>query len=303
MAKRKPYRFLIYLTARFTAALLACLPRPLLLFTARLLGRAAYVLVARHRNAAIQNLTLAFGPAKSEKEIHEIARLVFENLAQTCADILLFPKIDLHWLERFVETGDTLEICRKLLAEGKGMILVTSHIGNWELFAAVFTLNGFPGKPVVRRVRYKPFNQWIEKFRRSVKVEVIYRSEYPKEIIQLLRKGEIVGMLPDQDISSLKGIFVNFFGKPAYTSITPVRLALQTSAPIVTSFLIRLPKDRYQLVLGDIVRPTIKTTREAAILEYTQQWMKSCEEVIRRYPEQWVWMHNRWKTKGEVDLG
>ncbi len=296
MAKNKPYRFFIYLMARLTAAFLAALPRPVLLFIARGLGRAAYSLVSRHREAALRNLRFAFGRTKSEAEIRKIAREVFENLAQAYADVLLFQKMDPKKLDQWVEMGDALETFRKLLAEGKGIILITSHLGNWELLAAALKLKGVPGKAVARRVRYEPYNKWIENLRRAVQLETIYRSESPREIIQLLRRGEVIGLLPDQDISNLRGVFVNFFGKSAHTSIAPVRLSLRTGAPIITCFVIRRPKGRYQFLIGEIIRPAIQTTREAAILESTQQWMKNCEEMIRRYPGQWGWMHNRWKT-------
>ena len=131
-------------------------------------------------------------------------------------------------------------------------------------------------------------------------MRTIYGEEAARELSRLLRKNEIVGILPDQDINSLKGVFVDFFGRPAYTPVAPVRLALSTGSPIVVNFLIRQPSGRYRLVLGEVIRPKIEATRDEAVRKYTEAWMKQFEEVIRRYPDQWAWMHNRWKTRPET---
>lgn len=297
MAKWRPHRYPLYVLSRVLAFFLTLLPRRSLLAFAGFLGRAAFYLVPHHRESTLRNLAKAYGNTKSDAELYRTARRVFENLAKTSAEVLLFPRYSAAAIDRFVDAGNAYEIYRNLLAEGKGLITITSHIGNWELLAGIFTLKGFKGKAIARRLRYEPYNRWIEKLRESTGVETIYRGDSPKEIIRVLKSGAIIGMLPDQDIDSLRGVFVDFFGRPAYTTIAPVKLSLTTGAPMITTFVIRLPDDRYKVVLGDIIRPEIRTTREAAILEYTDRWMKSCENVIRDYPEQWGWMHDRWKTK------
>lgn len=301
MAKKKPYRMVIYLFARALAAILYLLPRRWLLVIARMFGQTAYYVLGHYRTATLQNLRLAYGNEKTEAEIRWMTKQMFIHLAQTGAETLQFPKLNSEKVERFVEIGKGYDTYSKLLSEGNGLIALTSHIGNWELLGGVFTMKGYEGKAIARRVRYEPFNRWIESLRDSVKMGLFYRDGSPKEIIKWLNSGKLLGILPDQDIASVGGIFVNFFDRPAYTPVAPVKLALATKAPILTIFLIRMPKDRYQVVLGDIIRPEIKTTREAAILEYTQLWTTSCEKVIKQYPEQWGWLHNRWKTT-ETDL-
>ena len=295
MAKYKPYRYLIYGIARLAAWLFFLLPRAAALSVARLLGRMAYALISRHRRSALQNLRTAF-PEKSESETKQIACQVFENLAQTAAEVIQFPKLNLKKVERFVEIGNAFEIYDKLLSEKRGLISITSHIGNWELLAGIFALKGYQGKAVARKLRYPPFQHWIESLRLSIHLGTIYRDESPKKMFRLLEQNEILGVLPDQDLSNLKGVFVEFFGRPAYTSVAPVKLSLATGAPILTNFLIRLPGDRYRIVMGEVIRPVVTTTKEAAIFESTERWMQSCESMIRQYPEQWGWMHNRWKT-------
>ena len=301
MAKKKPYRFALYLICRAAAGLFFLLPRSFALGTARCLGRLAYRVVSRQRKKTLDTLRRAFGSEKSETQIEALAVSVFEHLAMTAAEILQFPKLDWKKIERFVDLGVAIEVYRRLLEEGKGLISVTAHIGNWELLAGIFGLKGFQGAVLARRLYYEPYNRWIVGLRRSLNVPTIYRDKSSRDILKLLSRNEIVGLLPDQDIDSLKGVFVDFFGRPAYTPVAPVRLALASGAPILPNFLIWDKKDRYRLVLGNVIWPKMKTTREEAVLEYTQQWMQSFEKIIREYPDQWAWMHNRWKTQPRLE--
>ncbi len=285
--------------ARGLAGILYFFPRPVLLSFARFLGWAAYHLCAKDRKKTIRNLKLAYGETKTQSEIRVIARKVFENLAQTTLEMVQFPKLNSEKVEGFVEIGKAYDVYSSLLAEGKGLIALTSHIGNWELLGGIFTMKGFKGKAIAKEIYYAPYNRWVEGLRSSLKIQTIYRDQASREILTWLAEGGLIGILPDQDISALKGVFVDFFGTPAYTPISPVRLALTSGAPILPIFLIRETNDRYRIVMGGVIRPVITTTREDAVLEYTRQWMASCENAIRQHPEQWAWMHNRWKTKKE----
>ena len=175
---------------------------------------------------------------------------------------------------------------------------MTAHLGNWELLPRMFGLEGFRGGVVGRRIYYEPYNRWIVGLRGSVGVQTIYQDEAVRQIHAHLKAGEIVGLLPDQDRDSVRGIFVDFFGRPAYTSVAPVKFAMASGAPILPAFMVRMPGNRYKLLLGNLIRPKIEEgDRTASIRKYTEAWMKDFEEVIRRYPEQWGWMHDRWKTK------
>ena len=157
-------------------------------------------------------------------------------------------------------------------------------------------MKGFKSKAIARRLRDPRFQKWVESLRQSIGVDLIYRDDSPKRIFQCLKNGEALGLLPDQDIAGLKGVFVDFFGKPAHTSIAPVKLSLATGAPIACVFLLRLPENRYKIIFKDVIRPQIETTESEAFQKYTALWMKDIEQTIRDYPDQWGWMHNRWKT-------
>jgi KDO2-lipid IV(A) lauroyltransferase len=130
-----------------------------------------------------------------------------------------------------------------------------------------------------------------------VGLTTIYRDESPRELLRRLHRNEVIGILPDQDIDSLNGIFVEFFGRPAYTPVAPAKLALACRAPILPNFLVRLPGGRYRILVEDPIRPEEYAGRPDAVEAVTTAWMKACEKVIRRYPDQWSWMHDRWKTR------
>ncbi len=297
MAKKKPYRFWAYLGARLAAALLGLLPRGMAMAFARAAGDASYFLISRQREKALRSLRLAFGTEKSETQIRGIARGVFRNFAQTAVEMLRFPRLTRAQLAGLVDLGNAVETYQQLLAEGKGLIAITAHIGNWELLAGTFGLMGFRGAVIARKIYYERYNRWIVGLRESIRVPTIYRDGAVREILKVLGRNEIIGMLPDQDIDSLKGVFVEFFGRPAYTPVAPVRLALQLGTPILPNFLVRKPDGRYQVVLGEVLRPPKGAKGEAVLQDYTQRWMRSFEKVIREYPDQWAWMHERWKTQ------
>jgi len=223
-------------------------------------------------------------------------------MAETAAEFLQFSRLDDRKISAFVETQEAERIYRELLAEGHGLISLTAHIGNWELLAGIFGCKGFGGAVLGRRIYYEPYNRWAVGLRQALGVTTIYRDQSPKELLKRLAQSEIIGILPDQDIESLKGVFVDFFGRPAYTPVAPVKLALASGAPILPNFLIRVKGDRYKIVLGEVIRPRRDLKREEAVERYTASWMRACEAVIRQYPEQWAWMHDRWKTTPEKFL-
>jgi KDO2-lipid IV(A) lauroyltransferase len=300
VAKNKPYRFFVYLLARCVAFPVYLLPRRVALALARGFGNLGYFLVARQRNKIFENLRQAYGDQKNTTELKVIARKVFENAAQTAVEILQFPKLNEAKIDSFVDLEGTPEYLRSLLKEGKGIISLTAHIGNWELLAGALCLKGIPMTVIGRKIYYEPYNRWIVQIRESVKMRLLYRDQSAREIIACLKKNEMIGILPDQDIDSLPGIWVDFFGRPAYTLTAPVKLALKTGSPIIAGFLVRLPGDRYRLAYEQAIRPVIETTFEEAVKKYTIQWMQQFERIIRQYPDQWMWMHDRWKTKPSV---
>ncbi|MFH0985479.1 MAG: lysophospholipid acyltransferase family protein [Candidatus Omnitrophota bacterium] len=300
MAKYKLYRYPLYLLAKFGAGFLLILPRSLALWFANGAGFLGYWLISRQRTKILENLRIAYGSTKSSSDLDRIGCQVMGHMLQTAVDFLRFTRLSREKAALFVESDEAFSFCKDILQEGKGLIIMTAHLGNWELLAGSFGLQGFHGAVIGRRIYYEPYNRWIVGLRSSVGIRTIYQDEAVRQVFAHLKSGDVLGILPDQDRDRVRGIFVDFFGKPAYTSVAPVKFSMASGAPILTAFMVRKPGNRYKLQLGKLIRPKIEEgDRAASIRKYTEIWMKDFEEVVRRYPEQWGWMHDRWKTRPE----
>lgn len=184
-----------------------------------------------------------------------------------------------------------LSLLKQIVEEGKGVIFITGHIGNWELMAAYLGLNGLK-VAVIARKSYDPrFTRLIEEWRKSWNVETIWREERdgPRKILKRLKEGYVVGFLIDQK-TSLPSVYVPFLGKPAPTPIGPAKIIAQVKLPVVLGALVREEGTfLYKFILKDISK--IVNKDPVAITEECTNYL---EDIIKEYPEQWVWMHNRW---------
>lgn len=296
MAKKKAYRYPLYLLVRTLVTLISFFPRGWLQVLAGWGGKAAFAVVKRQRDKTLENLSFAFGESKSETEIKKIGEQVFVNIARASIEILLLPKLSQERLKKIIDSGECETAYREALESYDGVIGVSAHIGNWELLAPNLAALGFEGGVVARRIYYEPYNRWIVGLRKAAGVQTFYRDDSPRQLLKLLKKKCIIGIVPDQDIDSLKGVFIDFFGRPAYTTTAPAKLAIASASPILPSFVIRQANGRYKVVVKKLIKPECDGNKDEAALSMTRQWMAACEEVIREYPEQWAWMHNRWKT-------
>jgi len=298
MAKKKPYRFLIYLLLEFIRHVILVLPRRVNYAIAHGIGFSIFWLLKKERTKTLTHLKEAFGTEKTEEEYHQIAQSMFIHLAKTGMDLLYFPRLNRSKIEKLVLNEEGTEKIDCALARGKGVLALTGHIGNWELLASYFRFLGYPGSLMGRRIYYDKFNDVLVNLRKSGLVSTIYRDESPRKVLAALKDNHVIGISADQDIDSLEGIFVPFFGKPAWTPIGPAKLALASGAAIVPAFMIH-EGDQYRLYLEDPILPDPNVNKEEVVKQMTEAWSKVVERYIRQFPDQWVWMHNRWKTKSE----
>ena len=156
-------------------------------------------MVSRQRVKILENLKLAYGDTKSSAELEAIGRKTMGHMLQTAVDFLRFATLSRDRVSSIVEMGEAFSFCKDILQEGKGLLIMTAHFGNWELLAGVFGLQGFHGAVVGRRIYYEPYNRWIVGLRSSVGIRTIYQNEAVRQIHAHLKAGEIVGLLPDQD--------------------------------------------------------------------------------------------------------
>ena len=183
---------------------------------------------------------------------------------------------------------------------GKGWIGVTGHLGNWELLGLWLRENARNGRVTVvaKRAPNPHLNRIVERMRGRLRLETLYQDESPARAIHVLREGGVVGIVPDQDVKAISGMFVDFFGRPAYTPVGPARLAVAARVPILCGFLVH-DGDGYRMSISDPIWPDRSLPRSAQIDALTRAWSQQIEAAIRELPSQWPWMHDRWKTTPE----
>lgn len=286
-------RRLMYLGFQGLRFLIARLPLPVARAMGRGLGALAYLVVGKERRRTQSHLAASL-PGLPAAERRRIAWETFKGIGQTAAEWLSPACWDLQRLDKMIDC-EGLEHLRQAHAGGNGGVVVTPHLGNWELIAPYVRLKGCAPTVLARRLRYPEYESFLINLRGACGVSTLARGAL-KDVAQALRANQLVGMLPDQDVQGFDGIFVDFFGRPAHTLIGPAALALMTGAPLIPVFMIRQGA-RYRLVITPPIKATPGVDRHRAIAEMTEAWSRIFEGMIRQYPEQWVWMHRRWRTQ------
>lgn len=265
----------------------------------RQIGRTIHRLGIRRR-VVEENLRLAF-PDASPNWIEETTRRAYEHLGREAAAILRLSRLKPSAVVARTETRgwDEFEAAR---AEGRGVVLVTGHYGNWEIAAATLAARDVPIAAIVRRQGNKLVDERLDALRRGLGVETIYQSEAPSRVPRVLRRGGVVGIVGDQDARKA-GIFVPFFGRPASTHRGTALFALKFNAPVFACVARRLPGAgvRYE-VAGERVPVARTGDLEADVHALTAELAARLEAQIREAPEQYFWFHRRWKSKPRAEL-
>jgi len=277
-------------------ALLAALPllRVLPLRAGAALGWLTWYLVPRQRRLAQAHLALAF-PEKSEAERARIGRASFVNLGLAALEAARADRLDIR---KTVELGPEAErVLRALQAEGKGVVLVTGHIGAWELFARRVAAMGFPCGTVAKEAHDPRLTALLQRSREAAGVRVFWRADpmSARQILRFLRAGGMLGFLIDQD-TRVAGHFVPFFGRPAFTPRAAGDLAARLGAPLVFACAHRMASGMHRMVVRPVDVPRTGD-RERDSFALTAAATREIEQEIRRRPDEWVWMHPRWRTQ------
>jgi Kdo2-lipid IVA lauroyltransferase/acyltransferase len=263
-------------------------------FTIALAG-AFYHLSRKHRLIAIHNLLRSF-PGKPIEEIIKIARRSYSNFALVVAEFTDIPYLNKDNLSRWITIAG-LEHYTEACKEGKGILLFGAHFGNWEIGNAALAITTQPFV-FLYRILDSPFLEYnITRVRSSYGNISLSKENAMRPVIRQLKKGATINMLIDQNVAWYDGAFVNFFGRKACTTSGLALLALHTNAPVLPSFTRRLPDGKYILEIGPKVEIIRTGDRNNDVLINTQNFTKIIEEKIRKSPEQWFWVHQRWKTK------
>ncbi|MFH1008154.1 MAG: lysophospholipid acyltransferase family protein [Candidatus Latescibacterota bacterium] len=298
MKKRKRFKAikhaLAYGVVRILFALVRRLSRKTALHLGENLGRAAFHLFPKDRENARKHLSIAF-PNLSFRRIESLARAVFVHLGKNAIDVMRMGSGTKEEWDRIV-TAEGLEHLERAREEGRGVVVLSGHIGNWELLGAYLALKGYPLSVVGTSLNNPRLDRLLVAHRERFGLKNIARGKATRQILRALHRGEAVGFLIDQD-TKVEGAFVDFFGRPAYTPTGPVGLSLKLGAPIVPVAIHRERDDTYHLIVRNRI-DLIDTGDEAEDLRInTATCSKILEDFIREHPAQWVWMHRRWKTK------
>jgi KDO2-lipid IV(A) lauroyltransferase len=255
------------------------------------LGALAYLVLGRSRKVALVNLRLIYGRAVPDREIRRLARKAFVNLGRFAYDVARLRKATPQGLKRMVKvTG--LDHLDGALARGKGVIALTGHVGNWELLGAYLSLMGYRINVLATRLKDARLDELVVGIRRNVGLAVLERSGGAKEALRCLKRGEILGVLIDQD-TSVDSVVVDFLGKPTKTAVGPVKLASRTGAAIVPLAMLMTEEGEYRI---DVREPVAVSGDEGLLREDVERCSKAVEAFVRAEPSQWVWMHKRWKS-------
>ncbi len=291
-------QFIQYLLFRFLCFVLNLIPFSWALKLGQLGGRVLYYLLGRYRRVALENLNEVFGKEKSASEIKKIAVQSFENLGYFAIEFIRIPKI-VNNLKQYVIIQDEESIFKALEVK-KGLIFIVSHFGNWEWMAvAAGHLVHERGTKInaVARVFGNPFLYQFatQKLRGATGLQSINKKGAAPEIMKYLDRNEIVCILIDQH-ERYGSVPVPYFGREAWTTLLPAVMAVKKEVPVIPVFSYRSPGQPTVIKLGEVF-PVIRTgDYETDLIENTKQYIRSIEEVVRKQPGDWLWMHARWRS-------
>jgi KDO2-lipid IV(A) lauroyltransferase len=292
--------FLTYLLLRAFSFFVNLLPEGFALSLGRQLGNVWYHLDFEHRNVAIQNLRTAFGQEKSASEIRDIAHRTFRNLGMTAVEFFRIPRMDVKTFKERVKI-EGLEEAFKLFQKGKGIFLLLSHFGNWEMMGVMSKVIGSPIMVIAKPMKKKEWlDQWVAKIRSASGLEVISTVNASRKVIRALSQNRVVGILIDQRAKRSEGIWVDFFGRKAPTTPGLAVLAMKTGAPVLPVFMVRDGFQGHRLIIQEPLELIHTGDIKRDVEANTQLFNHTLESMIRQYPDQWFWVHRRWERKARV---
>ncbi|MCK4859160.1 MAG: lysophospholipid acyltransferase family protein [Candidatus Omnitrophica bacterium] len=277
--------------------LIALLPSKVGIGFAYVIGKGAYLFLKGKRQITLRNLELAFGKEKSNAELRKIACQVSQEICRYWIEILQF----LHFPSRFkieIKGQKNLDMA---LSQGKGVILVSAHFGNFPLMIAVLTQKGYKIKTIMRHMHDLKSDKLFCQLRQKLNIRSIMlqsRQVSVSKCLNALRKNEVLLIQIDQHAGA-GGIFVDFFGKPAATTSSPVIFALRTGAPILPVFILR-EAEVHNIIIEPNVGLYLGSNKEEIVKKTMSKLTKIVECYVKKHPEQWAWLHKRWKGEERV---
>lgn len=285
----------MYLLIKLLVKFLSFFPKSFLLFISDVLGLLWYHLDKRHRNVVLDNVRHAYPGEFSHDQLHSFAKKVFKHIAGIGFEVIWSISWKPEELPRyFIVRGESH--LKKAMAKGNGVVGLLCHMGNFEFLASAISLSGINGYALYRRLDFRPLDRVLKELRERFGTRMVPLKKASGKIERLLRQGKLIGTLLDQNVDWYKGVFVDYFGRPACTNNGLAKLVLRTGAEVVPIY-IRREEQHY--IFEILPQLKLKKTGDSIkdIENYTQAFVSAIESMVRQCPEQYFWVHNRWKTK------
>ena len=285
--------------APYVLKALRSLPRDTLHAIGTGFGSAWFHLIASSRGLGLDNLDRVFGKSVPRDQKEYFCRESFKNILECMLDFYYFSFHPEEIESHILADPEAEERVRAILDKGRGALVFSAHIGNWELLASYMGRIA-PINLLTRR--HKDFNHYVTDCRARHHVDTIYDDSMTsmKKILRRLRQGEMVGLIIDRNLRHVDGMMVDFMGSPAFTPYYPVKLALKTGAPVIGIFLLQ-EGPFYRLHIEDPIEVKMLDDIETTYRAYTRAFLQTVEKHVRTHPEQWFWAHKRWgRPKGTV---
>jgi len=297
---RKNIKYTLLVAAiRVLLVVIRALPRKVAMRIGAGLGALAFRLIKEERLKTIKNLTTAYGEEKSAAEIEKMAREVWINLGKSGVEFAI--KMGQEDPEEFFKELEVRgnEHLQEAYQKGRGILGLISHMGCWEGTAMGLPMLGIPAYAIGKRLGNEKLNALLFESRGKKGVPTLARGSSYKTILRVLSENNLIGILIDQD-TEVRGTFVDFYGRPAYTPIGAAMLAMDSGAPVLPMFYLKKPDNTYEFIIEKEIPLVMTGNRRQDMEENTRRFHGVIEKYIKMYPTQWVWMHNRWKTTPEM---
>ncbi len=288
--------YLVLWLFRILVFLIRLLPRRAVLGLGTCLGFLAYAFLRRHRRLSLKNLKIAFGQTKSETERRRLARQSFLHFGRMVLDTIKFASLKGQGRDQLIKV-EGMDNLRQASSQGRGVLIFSAHLGNWEV--ASWAISSFTPLHVVARPLDNPLlEKELLRLRQALGAKVISKFLAARPILRALQAQESVAILIDQNVLRSQAVFVDFFGQPAATTPALASFHLHSQAPLLPIFCLLTPERRHLVKIYPPLSFSAGNAPEPdALLQITQVLTKMIEQEIRQYPEQWLWFHDRWRTR------
>lgn len=286
-----------YYLLKLMSRIICLLPYNIVISLGTMMGKLYYRIAARQRKRALAQMQESLNIPAGQAET--IVKNLFLNLGRTFLEVMYIPSLTPEKIKHYV-TIENKHYLANALAEGRGVVFLTAHIGNWEWLGAALSMEGFPMTSVIKRQPNDQHTRILNEYRQMVGIEIFARGT--TELVgaaKALRKGKILGFLADQDAGG-NGVFINFLGKMASTPLGPAVFAKKFKCPVIPAFIIRKPEGGHRVMIHPPLYYQNTGNEAEDLYNLTLSMTQIIEDTIKQYPDQWLWFQKRWNTPFEA---